>query len=55
MTIQRLEHFINGVNEYLASGVETPLGGYKSSGYGREKGHEALHHCTHEKWFTIKL
>ena len=30
------------VNEYFAGGVETPLGGYKSSGYGREKGVEAL-------------
>ena len=30
------------VNEYLAGGVETPLGGYKSSGYGREKGLEAI-------------
>ena len=43
------------VNEYLAGGVETPLGGYKSSGYGREKGIEALHHYTHVKCVTIKL
>ena len=43
------------VNEYLAGGVETPLGGYKSSGYGREKGLEALHHYTQLKCVTIKL
>ena len=43
------------VNEYMAGGVETPLGGYKSSGYGREKGVEALHHYTQLKCVTIKL
>jgi aldehyde dehydrogenase (NAD+) len=43
------------VNEYQAGGVETPLGGYKQSGYGREKGQEALHHYTQLKCVTIKL
>jgi aldehyde dehydrogenase (NAD+) len=43
------------VNEYQAGGVETPLGGYKNSGYGREKGIEALHHYTQLKCVTIKL
>ncbi|GGC77224.1 aldehyde dehydrogenase family protein [Chelatococcus reniformis] len=43
------------VNEYQAGGVETPLGGYKNSGYGREKGIEALHHYTQLKCITIKL
>ncbi len=43
------------VNEWLAGGVETPLGGYKMSGYGREKGIEALHHYTQVKCVTIKL
>ena len=43
------------VNEYMAGGVETPLGGYKNSGYGREKGIEALHHYTQLKCITIKL
>ena len=43
------------VNEYMAGGVETPLGGYKQSGYGREKGIEALHHYTQLKCVTIKL
>lgn len=43
------------VNEYIAGGVETPLGGYKESGLGREKGIEALHHYTQLKSVTIKL
>ena len=30
------------VNEWFAGGVETPVGGYGKSGYGREKGREAL-------------
>ena len=30
------------VNEWYAGGVETPFGGYGRSGYGREKGREAL-------------
>ncbi|MBZ0162867.1 MAG: aldehyde dehydrogenase family protein [Notoacmeibacter sp.] len=43
------------VNEYSAGGVETPLGGFKQSGYGREKGIEALHHYTQLKCVTIKI
>jgi aldehyde dehydrogenase (NAD+) len=43
------------INEYQAGGVETPLGGYKQSGYGREKGIEALHHYTQLKCITIRL
>lgn len=30
------------VNEWYAGGVETLFGGYGKSGYGREKGREAL-------------
>ena len=43
------------VNEYQAGGVETPLGGFKQSGYGREKGIEALHSYTQLKCVTMKL
>lgn len=43
------------INEYQAGGVETPLGGYKQSGYGREKGIEALHHYTQLKCITIRI
>ena len=39
----------------LSTQVELPFGGYKQSGYGREKGLEALHHYTHVKCVTIKL
>ena len=30
------------INEWYASGVETPFSGYGKSGYGREKGRETL-------------
>lgn len=43
------------VNEYMAGGVETPLGGYKLSGYGREKGIEALYNYTQVKCVTVRL
>jgi aldehyde dehydrogenase (NAD+) len=43
------------VNEYWAGGVETPIGGYKMSGYGREKGIEALHEYTQVKCITIRV
>ena len=39
----------------MAGGVETPFGGYKQSGIGREKGLEALHHYTQLKCVTIRL
>jgi aldehyde dehydrogenase (NAD+) len=42
-------------NEYLAGGAETPLGGDKLSGYGREKGVEALHRHTQLKCVTVRL
>jgi aldehyde dehydrogenase (NAD+) len=43
------------VNEYYAGGVETPFGGWKSSGFGSEKGLEAILHYTHVKSVTIRL
>ena len=43
------------VNEWVTGPVETPFGGFKQSGYGREKGIEALHHYTQVKCVTIKL
>jgi aldehyde dehydrogenase (NAD+) len=43
------------VNEWQAGTIETPLGGYKQSGYGREKGVEALHHYSQLKSVTVKL
>lgn len=43
------------VNEWQAGLVQTPLGGYKQSGHGREKGIEALRHYTQLKSVTVKL
>jgi aldehyde dehydrogenase (NAD+) len=43
------------VNEWQAGMIETPLGGYKQSGYGREKGMEALRSYTQLKSVTVKL
>ena len=43
------------INAWLSGGIETPFGGYKQSGYGREKGVEALHHYTQTKSVTVAL
>ena len=42
------------VNEWYAGGVETPFGGYGRSGYGREKGREALWNYVQTKNIAIK-
>lgn len=43
------------INEYFAGGVETPFGGYKMSGFGREKGFEALKHYCQLKTVTSRI
>jgi aldehyde dehydrogenase (NAD+) len=43
------------VNTWMGPIVETPFGGVKMSGYGREKGLEALHHYTQVKSITVEL
>lgn len=43
------------VNEWFAGGVETPFGGYGKSGYGREKGREALFNYVHTKNIAIAI
>jgi len=43
------------VNEWWAGGVETPFGGTKRSGYGREKGQEALLGYVQTKNVGIRL
>ena len=43
------------VNEFFAGGIETPFGGYKQSGIGREKGVEALEHYRQTKCVTVRL
>ncbi|TBN38376.1 aldehyde dehydrogenase [Paracoccus subflavus] len=43
------------VNVWNTMSVQTPFGGHKHSGYGREKGIEALHHYGHVKTVTVKV
>ncbi|MBY4130147.1 aldehyde dehydrogenase [Rhodococcus fascians] len=43
------------VNTWSTGSVQTPFGGSKLSGYGREKGIEALHDYSQVKCVTIKL
>jgi aldehyde dehydrogenase (NAD+) len=43
------------VNQWYAGGVETPFGGYGKSGYGREKGREALWNYVQTKNVAISI
>ncbi|MBL4741187.1 MAG: aldehyde dehydrogenase family protein, partial [Sneathiella sp.] len=43
------------VNEWFAGGIETPFGGTKRSGYGREKGQEALQNYVQTKNVGIRI
>ncbi|MCZ4282266.1 aldehyde dehydrogenase family protein [Kiloniella laminariae] len=43
------------INEYFAGGVEVPFGGNKLSGFGREKGLEALRSYCRVKAVTAKI
>ncbi|MEM9715499.1 MAG: aldehyde dehydrogenase family protein [Pseudomonadota bacterium] len=43
------------VNEWYAGGVETPFGGFGKSGYGREKGREALWNYVQTKNIAIRI
>ena len=43
------------VNVWNTMSVQTPFGGHKNSGYGREKGIEASHHYSHLKTVTVKI
>lgn len=43
------------INEWYAGGVETPFGGYGKSGYGRERGREALNNYVHTKNIAVAL
>jgi len=44
-----------GINDYSSADIELPFGGFKNSGYGREKGVAALHYYTHLKTVRVKL
>lgn len=54
-TAQRLAAGQVFVNEWFAGGVETPFGGTKQSGFGREKGLEALDNYLQTKNVAIRL
>ncbi|MFI6823427.1 aldehyde dehydrogenase family protein [Micromonospora sp. NPDC050187] len=43
------------VNSWSTQSVQMPFGGHKLSGYGREKGIEALHHYSHVKSISVRL
>ena len=43
------------VNEWYAGGIETPFGGMKMSGNGRDKGYEAIYNYLQTKNVAIKL
>jgi aldehyde dehydrogenase (NAD+) len=43
------------VNEWFAGGIATPFGGVGKSGFGREKGLEALYNYVHTKNIAISL
>ncbi|SCL21285.1 aldehyde dehydrogenase (NAD+) [Micromonospora pallida] len=43
------------VNSWSTQSVQMPFGGHKQSGYGREKGIEALYHYTHVKSISVRL
>jgi aldehyde dehydrogenase (NAD+) len=50
---RRLEAGQVQINRYPLGGVETPFGGYKESGLGREKGLAALEHYTQLKTVVV--
>ena len=43
------------INNYFGGGVAAPFGGYKKSGFGREKGLEALRHYAQVKNVCVSL
>ncbi|MBI4578364.1 MAG: aldehyde dehydrogenase family protein, partial [Planctomycetes bacterium] len=43
------------VNDFFNTPVASPFGGYKRSGFGRERGLEALYHYTQTKCVCVKL
>lgn len=53
--IHQLEAGICWVNTWGDSPAQMPVGGYKSSGVGRENGMETLHHYTQTKSVLIEL
>jgi len=51
----KLEAGSVNINEYAHGDIELPFGGFKNSGYGKEKGTAALQFYTHLKTVRVKL
>ncbi len=61
-TLGRAHRVANGIeagsvmiNQYAGSRPQTPFGGYKKSGLGREKGMQAVEHYTQQKTINIDI
>lgn len=54
-TVDRLEAGVVGVNTFLASTAETPFGGSKDSGWGREGGPTAIRDYLDTKFINVAL
>nr|WP_163652263.1 NAD-dependent succinate-semialdehyde dehydrogenase [Listeria sp. PSOL-1] len=50
----QLEYGMVGVNEIAISNAETPFGGVKHSGFGRENGHYGLEEYTQVKFVNVR-
>ena len=44
-----------GINSAFATNVQTPFGGFKQSGHGRESGYEGLKHYLQAKSIHINM
>ena len=54
-TVDRLEAGVIGVNTFVASTAETPVGGSKDSGYGREGGSNAIRDYLDTKFVNVAM
>lgn len=54
-TIDRIEAGVIGVNSFVASTAETPFGGSKDSGYGREGGPHAIRDYLDTKFVNMAM
>ena len=51
----KLEAGTVGINSAFATNVQTPFGGFKQSGHGRESGQEGLKHYLQAKSIHINM
>lgn len=52
---EHLDYGMVSINEFPVTFPQTPFGGYKESGYGREQGQEAIHEYTQVKNVNVNL